>query len=116
MLLTVCKSKITPATVTAAHLWYDGSITIDQDLMEAAGLLPGEQVHVLNLSNGERLVTYTIAGERGSGTICLNGPAARSGLVGDKVTILSYAQVTEEETRGYEMTIVRLDDENRVVS
>ncbi len=114
MWLTMLKSKINPATVTAAHLWYDGSITIDQDLMEAAGMLPGEQVHVLNINNGDRIITYTIAGERGSGTICLNGPAARSGLVGDKVTILSYAQFTEEEARSFRPTVVRVDEENRV--
>jgi aspartate 1-decarboxylase len=115
MLLTMCKSKINPATVTATHLWYDGSITIDRDLMDAAGLLPDEQVHVLNLNNGERLITYVIAGERGSGVICLNGPAARSGMVGDKVTILSYAQVTEAEAEGWQMTRVTVDDQNRVV-
>jgi aspartate 1-decarboxylase len=116
MLRTMCRAKITPATVTAAHLWYDGSITVDEDLMEAAGLLPGEQVHVLNLNNGERLVTYAIAGERGSGVICLNGPAARSGLVGDKVTVLSYGQVTEQEARALAMTVVRVDEQNRIAS
>jgi len=116
MLLTMCKSKINPATVTATHLWYDGSITIDRDLMEAAELLPGEQVHVLNLNNGERLITYVIEGERGSGVVCLNGPAARTGLVGDKVTILAYAQLTAEEAEVRQMTRVTVDDANRVVA
>jgi len=111
----MCKSKINPATITASHLWYDGSITIDQALMEAAGLLPGEQVHVLNINSGERIITYTIVGDRGSGTICLNGPAARSGMVGDRVTILSYAQVIEEEARTLKMIIVRVDDQNRIM-
>ena len=115
MLLTMCKSKINPATVTAAHLRYDGSIAIDQDLMEAACLLPGQQVHVLNINNGERLITYAVPGERGSGVICLNGPAARSGAVGDRVTILSYAQVTEEEARGWQVLEVRVDEQNKAL-
>jgi aspartate 1-decarboxylase len=115
MLLTMGKSKINPATVTATHLWYDGSITLDRDLMEAAGLLPGEQVHVLNLNNGERLITYVIEGDPGSGVICLNGPAARCGVVGDQVTILSYAQVTAEEAEVWQMTRVTVDDQNRIV-
>ncbi len=114
MLLTMLKSKINPATVTSSHLWYDGSLTIDQDLMEAAGILPDEQIHVLNLNNGERLVTYAIAGERGSGVICLNGPAARSGLIGDLVTVLAYAQITEEEAKTFRKTVVKVDEKNRI--
>jgi aspartate 1-decarboxylase len=115
MLLTFLKSKITPATVTETQLEYIGSITLDADVAEAARLLPGEQVHVLNLNNGERVVTYVIFGERGSGAICLNGPAARTGLVGDRVTVLSYAQLTEEEARAWRMRLVRLDERNRRV-
>ena len=115
MLLTLCKSKITPATVTDTRLEYEGSITLDADLAEAAGLVAGEQVHVLNLSNGERVITYVILGERGSGVVCLNGPAARTALVGDQVTILSYAQLTEEEAREWQMTLVRVDDRNQVL-
>ena len=115
MLLTLLKSKINPATVTETHLEYEGSITIDAEVAEAAGLLSGEQVHVLDLNNGERITTYVIAGERGSGVICLNGPAARAGLVGDRVTILSYLQVSDEETRDWRATIVRVDERNRVV-
>ncbi len=114
MLLTLCKSKITPATVTATKLDYDGSITLDADLVEAAGLLAGEQVHVLNLNNGERVITYVIVGEAGSGTVCLNGPAARLAVVGDRVTILAYAQVTKEEARDWAMTLVRVDERNGV--
>ena len=114
MLLTMLKAKINPATVTASHLWYDGSLTIDQDLMDAAGILPDEQVHVLNINNGERIITYAIAGERGSGVICLNGPAARSGQIGDKVTVLTYAQMTEEEARGFRKTVIRVDEQNRI--
>jgi len=114
MFLTMCKAKINRATVTDAHLEYDGSLTLDQDLMGAAGILPGEQVHVLNLNNGARVVTYAIVGDRGSGVICLNGPAARSGLVGDQVTVLAYAQVTEEEAPGFRMTVVRVDERNRI--
>ena len=115
MLLTLLKSKITPATVTQTELEYEGSITIDEGLIEAARLVAGEQVHVLNLNNGARVITYVIRGERGSGTIRLNGPAARTGLVGDRVTILSYAQITEEEARTWKTSLVRLDDRNRAI-
>lgn len=115
MLLTLLKSKITTATVTQTELEYEGSITIDEDVMEAAGLVAGEQVHVLNLNNGARVITYVIPGERGSGAICLNGPAARTGLVGDRVTILSYAHITEEEARTWKTSLVRLDDRNRAI-
>jgi aspartate 1-decarboxylase len=115
MLLTVCKSKISGATVTEACLEYQGSITIDADLVDAAGLMPHEQVHVLNLNNGERVITYLIVGARGSGVVCLNGPAARSGLVGDRVTVLSYAQVTAEEAKDWRITVVQVDAQNRKV-
>lgn len=115
MLLTLCKSKIAAATVTAAELEYEGSITIDAELAEAAGLFAGEQVHVLNLNNGSRVETYVILGERGSGIICLNGPAARTALVGDRVIVLCYAQMTEEEAGNWKMTLVRVDEKNRVI-
>ena len=115
MLLTLLKSKITAATITETELEYEGSITIDEDVMEAAGLVSGEQVHVLNLNNGARVITYVIPGERGSGTICLNGPAARTGLVGDRVTVLSYAQVTEDEARMWKTSLVRLGERNRAI-
>ncbi len=116
MLITVCKSKITPATVTDAQLAYEGSITLDAALVEAAALVPGEQVHVLNLNNGARVITYLIVGERGSGVVCLNGPAARTGLVGDRVTVLAYAHMTEQEARGWQMRLVRVDEHNRVLA
>ena len=115
MLLTLLKSKITAATVTETELEYEGSITIDEDVMDAARLVANEQVHVLNLNNGSRVITYVIAGERGSGTICLNGPAARTGLVGDRVTVLSYAQVAEDEARMWKTSLVRLDERNRAI-
>jgi len=115
MLLTLLKSKITTATVTQTELEYEGSITIDEDVMETARLVAGEQVHVLNLNSGARVITYGIPGERGSGTICLNGPAARTGLVGDRVTVPSYVQVTEEEAQTWKTSLVRLDDRNRAI-
>ena len=97
MLRTVLKSKIHGGRVTACHLHYEGSITLAADVLEAAGLLPFEQVHVLNLNNGERFLTYTIKGPRGSRTIQLNGPAARLGLPGDPLTILGYGLAAEGE-------------------
>jgi len=113
MLLTVCRSKIHRATVTQAELSYIGSITIDENLLEASGMLPYERVQVLNHHNGERLETYIIVGERGSGIICLNGPAARLGVVGDMVTIIAYALIEEDEARGWKPTIVVVDERNR---
>ena len=115
MLLTMLKSKIAPAMVTETHLEYEGSITLDAEVAEAAGLVAGEQVHVLNYNTGARLITYTIIGERGSGVVCLNGPAARSGLAGDRVAVLSYVQLTEEEAQGWKPVVVRLDERNRAV-
>jgi aspartate 1-decarboxylase len=108
------RSKIHRATLTGTELDYEGSIAIDRNLIEAAGLLPGEQVHVLNLSNAERLVTYVIEAPAGSGTIMLNGPAARLGAVGDKVVILAYALVDDQEAHGFKPTIVHVDEKNRV--
>ena len=115
MLLTLLKSKITAATVTQTELEYAGSITIDEDLIETARLVAGEQVHVLNLNTGARVITYVFPGERGSGTICLNGPAARTGLVGDRVTVLSYAELTEDEAQTWKTSLVRLDERNRAI-
>jgi len=107
------KSKIHRATLTGVELDYEGSITLDARLMECAGILAGEQVHVLNLSNGERLVTYAITAPRGSGTVMLNGPAARKGLAGDKVVILTYAHLTDEEARRHRPVVVLVDAHNR---
>lgn len=109
------KSKIHRATLTGTDLDYEGSIAIDRNLIEAAGLLPGEQVHVLNLSNAARLVTYVIEAPAGSGTMLLNGPAARLGERGDKVVIIAYAAYEDEEARQYKPTIVHVDDKNRQV-
>ena len=106
MLLHILKSKIHCATVTEANLHYMGSITIDQDLMDAANLLPGEQVHVVNNMNGARIETYVIAGERGTGCICLNGAAARLFQVGDEVIIMTDALMTDEEARTYKPAVI----------
>ena len=114
MLRTMCKGKIHRATVTQANLNYVGSITIDQDLLDAANIYPYERVQVVNLNNGSRLETYTIAGARCSGVICLNGAAARLTAEGDTVIIISYAQYTEEEIRTLVPQIVFVDDENHL--
>ena len=109
------RSKIHRATLTGTELDYEGSIAIDRDLIRAADLLPGEQVHVLNLSNAERLITYVIEAPAGSGTMMLNGPAARLGTVGDKVIILAYGAVTEAEARRLKPKVVHVDEKNRIV-
>ncbi len=106
MTIEVLKSKIHNVTVTGADLNYVGSITIDEDLMDAAGLIEFEKVHVLDRNNGERLVTYVIRGERGSGSICLNGPAARRITVGDVIIIISYATVTPAEASSFTPRII----------
>jgi aspartate 1-decarboxylase len=106
MQIEVLKSKIHKASITGANLHYIGSITIDEDLMDAANLIENEKVHVLNLNNGERLVTYVIRGERGSGDICLNGAAARKVVAGDVVIIMSFALMDFEEARSFKPTIV----------
>ena len=107
------KSKIHTATITGLELYYEGSITIDRDLLDQADMLPGEQVQVVNLNNGERLVTYTIAGERGTGVIELNGPAARLAAVGDKIIIISYGNYDDEEAKALEPIVVFVDENNR---
>lgn len=114
MLVTVLKSKIHCARVTEANLNYMGSITIDEDLMDAAGMLEGEQVHIVNNNNGERFVTYIIKGERGSGSICLNGAAARLVQPDDVVIIMAYAQVTPDEAREFRPTVIFPKPGNRV--
>jgi aspartate 1-decarboxylase len=107
------KGKIHRATVTDANLAYEGSVTLDPVLMELADVLPHEQVHVYDVDNGSRLVTYAIEGRRGSGDVCLNGAAARLVQVGDRVIIVSYAEVDEAEARGFEPKVVRVDERNR---
>ncbi len=101
MHIEVVKSKIHKVTVTEANLQYVGSITIDQDLMEAANIIENEKVQVVNINNGERLDTYVIKGERGTGQICLNGPAARKAAVGDVIIIISYASLDFDEAKGF---------------
>lgn len=116
MMIEMLKSKIHRVTVTEARLDYIGSITIDEDLLDAAGILPGERVYIVDNNNGERFDTYTIAGERGSGTICLNGAAARKVQVGDIVIIICYASMTPEEARVWKPTVIFPDTAtNRLV-
>lgn len=105
-MIEVVKSKIHQVTVTEANLFYVGSITIDEDLMDAANLIANEKVQVVNINNGERLETYVIKGERGSGHICLNGPAARKAAVGDVVVIMSYASMDFEEAKTFKPWLV----------
>ncbi len=109
------RSKIHRATVTEADLEYEGSLTLDEDLMDAAGMVAYEQVKLSNLNNGERFETYVIPGERGSGVVCLNGPTARKGAVGDRVIIFCYSGMTEEELRGHSPVIVKVDAKNRII-
>lgn len=106
MLVEVLKSKIHRVTVTEADLNYIGSVTIDEDVMNASNLIEGEKVQIVNINNGERLETYVIKGKRGSGNICLNGPAARKVAVGDIVIIIAYAQMDFEEAKRFKPTIV----------
>lgn len=106
MQLQVLKSKIHNAHVTEANIEYIGSITIDEDLMEAVGFIEGEQVHVINHRNGERLITYVITGKRGTGEICMNGPAALKISKGDKVIIIAYAGMTEAKARKFRPKII----------
>ena len=113
MRLSVFKPKIHRATVTEANLNYEGSVTIDADLMEGADILPHEQVQVLNVNNGERFDTYAIRGPRGSGVICLNGPAARLAHVGDLVIILTYAWMERDELERHTPRVVMVDERNR---
>ncbi len=114
MMLQMFKSKIHRVRVTEANLNYVGSITIDEALMEAANILEGERVQIVNNNNGERLETYVIRGERGSGVICLNGAAARKAEVGDVLIIISYAWMDAEEAKNYKPLAVFPDDNNRL--
>ena len=116
MLRTMMKSKIHRATVTQADLHYVGSVTVDEDLLDAADLLAGELVHIVDITNGARLETYTIAGERGSGVIGINGAAARLVHPGDLVILISYAQVDDAEARTLRPKVVHVDADNRIVA
>lgn len=115
MLLQIRKSKIHKATITDANLNYEGSITIDEDLMDATNIIAGERVQIVNNFNGERIETYVIKGERGTGTVCLNGAAARRAEVGDLVIIISYALMTPEEAKDFEPSNIIVDKNNKIV-
>ena len=110
------RSKIHRATITQAELDYEGSITIDQKLIEAAGMLPYEQVMISNLNNGERFETYIIPGKKGGGTVCLNGPTARKGMVGDKIIIFCYELYNEEELKKHKPIVIKVNEKNKMIS
>ena len=114
MFIEFCKSKIAHAIITEADLRYEGSITIDNSILKAVDIIEGEKVQVLNLNNGNRFDTYAIRGKAGSGRICLNGPAARMGIVGDQIIVLSYALIDPKEAKSTKMKIVHLDERNRI--
>lgn len=116
MYLTMLKSKIHRATITEADLNYQGSLTLDKDLMDAAGMMEYEKVDVLNIHTGDRFATYLIEGKRGSGVVCLNGAAARLGHVGDLIIIITYAHMTPEEAKDLKPRIVLVDAKNRIVN
>jgi aspartate 1-decarboxylase len=107
-------SKIHRATVTDANLNYVGSITMDEDLLDAANLRVGQKVEILNINNGERFSTYTILGERGKKEMCLNGAAARKVHIGDKIIVVAYASYTEDDLKSYEPIVVHVDEENNI--
>ncbi len=115
MTVSMLKSKLHRAVITQAELNYIGSVTIDEDLMDAAGLLEYERVHIVNVNSGSRIETYVIAGERGSGMICLNGAAARCGQKGDYVIIMAYADMTPEEAKAHAPQVVFVDEQNRIL-
>ena len=110
----MCKSKLAHLTVTQAELRYEGSITIDGMLLDAADILAGEKVEVLNVNNGSRVETYAIRGEAGSGVVCLNGPAARSGCVGDELIVLAYCFVDDKEARTVKTKVIYADESNKI--
>lgn len=114
MRIEVLKSKIHRVRITEAELHYVGSIAIDEDLMDAANIIEGEKVQIVNINNGERLETYAIKGKRGSGTVCLNGPAARKAQVGDVVIIISYASMKMEKARTFRPAVIFPTPENKL--
>lgn len=115
MTISVLKSKIHRATVTEADLNYVGSITVDEDLLDKSGITEYQKVQIVNINNGERLETYTIAGARGSGIICLNGAAARCVQKGDKIIIMAYADMTPEEAKEHSPVVLFVDDDNKIL-
>ena len=114
MFINFCKSKIANATITQTELYYNGSITIDEKSIKAVGIIPGEKVEVLNINNGSRIETFVIAGKAGSGAICLNGPAARFGCVGDQLIILSYCLLDSKEAQKIKTKIAELNKNNKL--
>lgn len=112
MVLNLLRAKIHRAQVTEANLNYEGSITIDRNILEASGIMPHEQVHVVDIDNGERFVTYAIEGKPGSGVMCLNGAAARLVSVGDRIIVIAYCQVTREEAKTHRPKVVLIDDKS----
>jgi aspartate 1-decarboxylase len=115
MFRLMLRSKIHRATVTDANLEYEGSLTVDPDLLAAASILPYEQVHVSNLNNGERFETYVIPGKKGSGEMVLNGPTARRGVRGDKIIVFCYEYFNEEELKTFKPKIIVVNEQNRIV-
>lgn len=115
MQLQMFKSKLHRATITQADINYVGSVTIDTDLLENSGILPGEKVQIVNINNGERFETYTIEGEAGSGIICINGAAARLVQVGDKVIIIAYGLMDEKEAKTFEPKVLVMDEKNKII-
>lgn len=116
MFRQMLRSKIHRATVTEACLDYEGSLTVDEDLLEAAGILPYEAIVISNLNNGERFTTYAMAGKRGSGEVVLNGPTARKGAVGDQIIIFCYEYYAEDEIKRHTPRIIKVNERNRITS
>jgi aspartate 1-decarboxylase len=116
MLRSILRAKIHIATVTDSNLSYEGSITIDERILEKAEILPYEQVMISNFNNGERFETYVIPGKRGSGEICLNGPTARKGIIGDKIIIFCYGFIEEKKMKRFKPKIIILDEKNKILS
>lgn len=114
MQISMLKAKIHRAVVTQAELDYVGSITVDEDLLDAAGILEYEKVQIVDINNGSRFETYTIAGERGSGVMCLNGAAARCVSVHDRIILMAYAEMTPEESKSHHPTVIFVDDDNKI--
>ncbi len=114
MFITILKSKINNARVTQAELYYEGSITVDEAILKSADIAPGEKVEILNINNGSRIETYAIYGKAHSGVVCLNGPAARSGVVGDQIIILSYGMVDKTSQKVFQPSIIQLNDQNKI--
>ncbi len=116
MFRCMLRAKIHKATVTDANINYEGSLTVDEAILKAAGIRPYERVMVSNLNNGERFETYVISGKKNSGVVCLNGPAARKGVTGDKIIIFCYEYYTEDEIKDFTPKIIKLDEKNRILS